>query len=103
MPSEIEIQIESDGRLSTSADDFLRFAEMAARRSGRLGPPDPDADTYSPAQVAVKLACSRSTVDKMAADGTLPGVIPLRRGKRKQLYSVNRRIFDRWLEGRGKK
>ena|SRR6266498_4082990 len=69
----------------------------------RLGPASPDALMLSPQQVADVLNTSRSTIDRMAQTGQLPGVVRYRQGKHKGMYSVNRKALEQWMEGRGRK
>jgi len=74
------------------------------RESRRLAPLKPDDDVLYPDQAAEYLKISRTTVDRMARDGTLPGVIPLRKGRRKSMYRVSRKLLEKFKdEGGGKK
>jgi|SRR6266850_7568010 len=69
------------------------------KTSRRLGPPSPEAHWLSPKQAADYLGVSRSTVDRMIADGELKAV-PLRHGKRKRLLGIHRKVLERFKKDR---
>ena len=62
--------------------------------SRRLGPPNPQAQLLSPKQAADWLGVSRSTVDRMIADGELKA-LSLRHGKRKRLVGIDIKVLER--------
>jgi len=64
------------------------------KTSRRLGPPSPQAQLLSPKQAADWLGVSRSTVDRMIADGRLEFVL-LRQGKRKRLIGISKNALER--------
>src|SRR5256885_10419764 len=64
------------------------------KTSRRLGPPSPQAQLLSPKQAADRLGVSRSTVDRMIADGSLE-FVPLRQGKRKRLIGISKNALER--------
>jgi hypothetical protein len=73
-------------------------ALLRPKKSRRMGPPDDGVDSLSPHQAAREMNCSRATIDRMAKDGTLPGVMRLRQGKRKGLYNISWRVLRAWME-----
>ncbi|PYJ69608.1 MAG: hypothetical protein DME76_08445 [Verrucomicrobia bacterium] len=75
---------------------------VTASKGRRSGPADEGQLLLSPAQVAMLLGCSRSTVDRMVADGSLPHVL-LRSGRRKKQYGIRRVTLQRWLEKQERK
>jgi excisionase family DNA binding protein len=94
--SEVPIEISDDGRIITGPNGFRTLQDWAAagKTGSRLGPAHPEANVLSPAQAATELGCSRSTVDRKIADGTLRAV-RLRKGRRKSLYSIPKSEIER--------
>ena len=65
------------------------------RRSRKVS--DAELELLSPDAVAQMWNVSRSTIDQMIADGSLP-FVKLRSGRRKKLFGIRRITLRRWLE-----